>query len=175
MLPSYRNQSIDLLANQLTGFCMRPAPALNRLNKWPVTSYTQSNFWRIIPYIHDVTFKPAEAYFPDERDEKFRGNWQERGKLLQQWKSVYCSLCLGFGKEGGPGFLCCVMDKKASLHTHSWIWNSYISFTKRWGFYFMICQLTWWCIIYLMIENSIYKRASDVNFRRMQLKALLKQ
>ena len=32
MLPSYRNQSTDLLANQLTGFYMRALVAFNWLN-----------------------------------------------------------------------------------------------------------------------------------------------
>ena len=31
MLPSYRNQSIDLQVNQLTGFYMRATPTLNGL------------------------------------------------------------------------------------------------------------------------------------------------
>ena len=33
VLPSYRNQSIDLLANQLTGFYMRATLTFNGLNK----------------------------------------------------------------------------------------------------------------------------------------------
>ena len=34
VLPSYRNQSVDLLANQLTGFYMRATLALNGLKKF---------------------------------------------------------------------------------------------------------------------------------------------
>ena len=50
-LPSYRNESFDLLANQLTGFYMRVTPVFNGLKKISATNSTKELTFNLCIFI----------------------------------------------------------------------------------------------------------------------------
>ena len=61
VLPTYRNQSIDLLRKSLTGFYMRATLAFNGLTKTKATSQAYS--WLLIKTKLTLTFSQFKKLF----------------------------------------------------------------------------------------------------------------
>ena len=61
VLPTYRNQSIDLLRKSLTGFYIRATLAFNRLTKTRATSQAYS--WLLIKTTLTLTFSQFKKLF----------------------------------------------------------------------------------------------------------------